>query len=225
MVISSSFPNRMSMSSTNRSRNSRWCRSTQNGSDSDRATEPSASWATAAACRIASFAAGTSQRYPSSSTIAARSTKGVGTPPTLSVEAAPRYVPIVRSASCEMSTMQRPVPRFVTRRRSAVDRFEGHPRGLQVLHVGVPDLVVGHASDESGTSSERCQAHCRVRHRTARDEPRSCHDPLDGAWPGPGRSVSSTPWSSPVARAPRPPSSREHRAAGIRSPPGPAQGL
>ena len=40
MVISSSLPSRMSMSSTKRSRKSRWCRATQNGSESDRATEP-----------------------------------------------------------------------------------------------------------------------------------------------------------------------------------------
>ena len=40
----------------------------------------------------------------------ARSTRAAGTPDTVRFEAAPRYVPMVRSASWEMSTMQRPVP-------------------------------------------------------------------------------------------------------------------
>ena len=41
----------------------------------------------------------------------ARATNEVGTPSGDSVEAAPRYVPIVRSASSVIRTTQRPVPR------------------------------------------------------------------------------------------------------------------
>ena len=86
---------------------------------------------------------------------------------------------MVRSASCEMSTMHRPVPGPLRCGPSVESRLERHAGGPQVLRVGVPDLVVGHGADEPGPPSELGQAHRRVGHRAAGDEPRGVHDLLD----------------------------------------------
>ena len=78
------------MWSTSRSRKSRWCRATQKESERDKATDPSASCAVTAACRIASLAESTSHRYPSSNTMEARATRAVEMLEARRLDAAPR---------------------------------------------------------------------------------------------------------------------------------------
>ncbi len=59
-------------------------------------------------------------------------------------------------------------------------RLDGDAGGTKILHVGVPDRVVGDGPDEAGPSAERRQSDGRVRHRSPRDEARVHHGALNG---------------------------------------------
>ena len=71
--------------------------------------------------------------------------------------------------------MQRPVPR-ARPRPAAEERLERPRPAAKILHVGVPDLVVGYRPDKPGPSTELGQPDRRVRHRSPGDEARRRHD-------------------------------------------------
>ena len=130
-VVSSSLANNTSTSPCNRSRNSLWCRCTQNESDRLSATSESASCATCMARRMAVLAGPRSHRYPSRYRTCARATSFSSMSSGSRVEATPRWVAMVRSPSLghvHQAPPRGPVVADLGRCRSAVHTPEHHPR-------------------------------------------------------------------------------------------------